>query len=147
MTVAAGNHEALRGELRAALAANAERLRAGLRAELALPHPEQPDRPLQFEVDPCWWDISSCATEEAIFAGECLEKELPGDWFERAEAEKINTDSLLVDKLCPWFVGCWQAVGGPASFAPAYLFLHDYHHRQYHLEECRWVPAAEVFGK
>jgi hypothetical protein len=114
---------------------------------LARPHPEQPGRPLQFEADPWSWGIASCATEETVFKGESLERELPDDWFERAEASEVNWDALLTDEICPWFAGCWHAVRGPERFSPAYLFLHGYHDQQYDLERRCWLPTSVVFGK
>jgi hypothetical protein len=137
----------LRGELVAVLATAAPRLCDGLRAELARPHPEQPGRPLQFEADPWSWGITSCATEEPVIDGDGLEGELPADWFERCEAAGVNWDALLEAEICPWFAGCWQAVGGPERFSPAFLFLHGYHDQQYHLERCCWGPLAEAFGR
>jgi hypothetical protein len=137
--------DVLRGELVAPLAATTPRLCDGLRAELARPHPEQPGRPLQFEADPWSWGITSTATEEPVLDGEGLERELPADWFERCEAAGVNGDALLADAMCSWFAECWQAVGGPERFSPAYLFLHGYHDRQYHLERRCWVPVEEAF--
>jgi hypothetical protein len=139
--------EVLRDELLVVLGANARRLCDRLRAELARPHPEQPGRPLQFESDPWSWGITSTATEESVFDGDRLSDELPGDWFERAEAAGVNWDGLLSDEVCPWFAGCWESVGGPAQFSPAFLFLHGYHDHQYNLERRCWVPAAEAFRK
>jgi hypothetical protein len=139
--------EPLRGELLAVLAAATAGACDGLRTELARPHPEQPGRPLQFEADPWSWSISSCATEEPAFVGEGLMAELPRDWFERADAAGVDFDALLCDEICPWFAGCWQAVGGPERFSPAFLFLHDHHDQQYHLERRCWLPAAEAFGE
>lgn len=138
--------DALRGELLALLTSTTPQLCDGLRAELARPHSEQPRRPLQFEADPWTWGISSCATEEPVLDGEGIENALHAGWFERCEAAGVNWDGLLCDELCPWFAGCWQAVGGPARFSPAFLFLHGYHDQQYHLERCCWVPLAEAFG-
>ena len=51
------------------------------------------------------------------------------------------------DAVCPWFAACWQQVGGPARFSPAFLFLHGYHDRQYHLERRCWLPASVAFGE
>jgi len=138
--------ELLRGELLAVLEASAPRLCESLRAELARPHPEQPGRPLQYEADPWSWGITSIATEEPVFDDDRLADELPGDWFERCESAGVNWDSLLSDAVCPWFAGCWHAVGGPERFSPAFLFLHGYHDQQYHLERRCWVPAAVAFG-
>ncbi len=143
----AGASEELRGELLAVLDANTPRLCDGLRAELSRPHPEQPGRPLQFEVDSYSWGISSCATEEPVDVGEGLMTELPGDWFERADAAGVNWNAMLCEEICPWFAGCWQVVGGPERFSPAFLFLHDYHDQQYDLKRRCWVPAAVAFGE
>lgn len=131
--------EPLRHELLAVLAANALRLCDGLRAELA--------RPLQFEADPWSWGITSTATEEPVFDGDRLADDLPADWFERCEAAGVDGDALLSDEVCAWFAECWQAVGGPGRFSPAYLFLHGYHDQQYHLEGRQWLPAAAAFGR
>jgi hypothetical protein len=35
--------------------------------------------------------------------------------FERCEAAGVNWDGLLSDAVCPWFAGCWQAVGTPQT--------------------------------
>jgi hypothetical protein len=137
---------ALRAELVTALAASTAMLRGGLRAELVRPHAMEPGRPLQFEVDPWSWGISSCATEEPVADDDWLSAALPDDWYERAEAAGVNWDGLFESEICPWFAGCWQAEGGPARFSPAYLFLHGYHDQQYDLERRCWVPAAEAFG-
>jgi len=143
----AGSAERLRKELLAVLSANTPRLCDGLRAELARPVTLGPGRRLQFEADPWSWGITSCATAEPVFDGDRLSDELPGDWFERAEEAGVNWDALLSDEVCPWFAGCWQAVGGPARFSPAYLFLHGYHDQQYDLERHCWVPAEVAFGE
>ena len=139
--------EVLRSELLSVLAANGPRLCDGLRAELARPHPEQPGRPLQFEADPWSWGMTSTASEEPVFDDDRLADELPADWFARCEAAGVNWDGLLSDEVCPWFAGCWQLVGGPGLFSPAFLFLHDYHDQQYHLERRCWVSVAEAFGE
>jgi hypothetical protein len=49
--------------------------------------------------------------------------------------------------LCPWFAECWEAVGGPARFSPAFLFFHGYHLQQYDLERRCWLSSAEAFGE
>ena len=138
---------ALRAELVAALAAHSARLCEGLRAELARQVKLEEGRQLQFEADPWSWGISSCATEEPIITDDWLARTLPGDWFERADEAGVNWDALISDELCPWFASCWEDVGGPARFSPAYLFFHDHHHRQYDLEQRRWVSAEEAFGE
>jgi hypothetical protein len=143
----AGVAETLRAELLTVLAANTPRLCAGLRAELARPVTLEPDRWLQFEADPWSWGITCCATEEPVFDGDRLSDELPADWFNGAEEAGVNWDALLSEEVCPWFAECWQSVGGPAQFSPAFLFLHGYHHRQYDLERRCWVHATEAFGE
>ncbi len=137
----------LRAELVGALAANADRLRHALCAELAKPIALEADHRLQFEIDPFFFGITLCATEEIILPGDWLDGALPGDWFQRAEDAELNWDALISEELCPWFADCWQAVGGPAAFSPAYLFFHDYHREQYDLERRRWLSLAEAFGK
>jgi hypothetical protein len=137
----------LRAELVAALTANADRLRQAIGAELAKPIALEADRRLQFEIDPWFFGVTLCAMEEIILPGDWLDSALPGDWFERAEDAEINWDALIAEELCPWFAECWQSVGGPAAFSPAYLFFHDYHGQQYHLEGRRWISVAEAFGK
>lgn len=98
------------------------------------------------EADPWYWGVASCATEEAIITDDWLSHALTWDWFERAEKAGVKFDELISEELCPWFANCWQEVGGPAWFSPAYLFFHGYHDRQYDLERRCWVPAAEAFG-
>jgi hypothetical protein len=137
---------ALRAELLAALAGNTARLCDGLWAELARPA-ELEGRCLQFEADPWSWGVSSCASEEPVITGDWLTRALTWSWFERADAAGVNCDALISEELCPWFARCWREVGGPARFSPAYLFFHDYHDRQYDLEQSRWVPTEEVFGE
>ena len=132
---------ALRSELSAALSAAGDRLRDALRAELARTATLEEGQCLQFEIDPYFFGISSCATEEIILPGNWLDQALPADWFERAEAAEGGWN-LISRELCPWFAECWQAVGGPAVYSPAYLFFHDYNREQYHLEHCRWTVAA-----
>jgi hypothetical protein len=144
--MAEAGESALRVELVAILVANTAMLQDGLRAELARPHAIVPGRPLQFEADPWSWGVSSCATEEPVTDGDWLSESLSGNWYERAEAAGIDWNVLLESEICPWFAGCWQAVGGPARFSPAYLFLHGYHDQQYDLEHRYWVPAAKAFG-
>ena len=136
----------LRTELLAALAANTERLQDALRADLARPIHLSEARRLQFEVDPFFFGISSCETEEPILS-DWLEKALPDDWFERAEAAAGGWNEMISAELCPWFAACWEAVGGPAKFSPAYLFFHGYHLNQYDLERRRWLPSKEAFQK
>src|SRR5262249_5605529 len=135
----------LRDELVAALIANADRLRQALSAELAKPIALEAGRRLQFEIDPWFFGVTLCATEEIILPGNWLDGALPGDWFERAEEAEVNWDAMISEELCPWFAECWQAVGGPATFSPAYLFLHDYHRQQYDLERRCWLSLAETY--
>jgi hypothetical protein len=137
----------LGSELVAVLTANSARLCDGLQAELARPVDLEEGRPLQFEADPCAWGISSCASEESIIDDEWLWGALPGDWIERAEEAGINWDAMLSDAVCAWFADCWQAVGGPVRFSPAYLFLHGYHQQQYDLERRCWIPVEVAFGE
>lgn len=134
----------LRAELVAALAANTARLCDGLQAELARSVELEKGRRLMFEADPWTWGISSCATEEPVTEpkGDWLSESLPDDWYERTEEAGVDWNVLLSDEVCPWFAGCWQEVGGPARFSPAYLFLHGYHDQLYHLERRCWLPAA-----
>jgi hypothetical protein len=137
----------LRAELLMALAANAARLSDGLRTELGRSIKMEAGRPLQFEADPWSWGISSCASEEPVITDDWLSRALTWGWFERADEAGVNYDALIAEELCPWFADCWQAVGGPARFSPAYLFYHDYHDRQYDLERRCWVPAEVAFGE
>src|SRR5262249_7144319 len=104
-------------------------------------------RPLQFEGELCSWGIASCASEEPIITDDWLSRTLTWDWFERAEKAGVDWGALISEELCPWFAGCWQAVGGPARFSPAYLFFHDNHNEQHDLEQLRWIPAAQVCGE
>jgi len=137
----------LRSELLAALAANTGRLTDGLRAELVRSIKLAADHPLQFEADPWSWGVSSCASEEPIITDDWLTAALTWGWFERADEAGVNYDSLISEEFCPWFADCWQAVGGPVRFHPAYLFFHDYHDQQYDLERRCWVPAKVAFGE
>ena len=137
----------LRAELTAALAANTARLSDGLRGELARSIKLAEGRPLQFEVDPWSWGVSSCASEEPVITGDWLSLALTRGWFERAEEAGVNYDAMISEELCPWFADCWQAVGGPARFRPAYLFFHGYHDQQYDLVGRIWVPAEVAFGQ
>jgi hypothetical protein len=137
----------LRSEVSVVLAANTARLTDGLQAELARSKEPEMGRPLQFEVDLLYWDITCCASEEPIITGDWLDRAVDGDWLERAEEAGIEPEGMICEELCPWFADCWHAVGGPARFSPAYLFLHDYHDQQYDLE-CRcWVPEDVAFGE
>ena len=67
----------LRSEVLIALTANTTRLANGLQAELARSKEPGMGRPLQFEVDPLYWHITSCASEEPIMAGDWLD---PARW-------------------------------------------------------------------
>jgi hypothetical protein len=137
----------LRTELAAALAANAARLCDGLREELARSVELEEGRRIQFEADPYSWGVSSCATEEPVITDDWLSRALTWDWFERAEEAGVDCDALIWEELCPWFAGCWEEVGGPARFSPAYLFFHDHHDQQYDLERRGWVPSEVAFGE
>jgi hypothetical protein len=137
----------LRSEVLNALAANTARLADGLQAELARSKDPGMGRPLQFEVDPLYWDITSCASEDPIITDDWLDRALGRDWLERAEEAGAEPEGMICEELCPWFADCWQAVGGPARFSPAYLFLHDYHDQQYDLERRCWVPVEVAFGE
>lgn len=128
----------LRRELLAALAANSVRLSDGLRAELARSVAPEKGRPFQFEIDPWSWDITSCASEEPIISNDWLTDALTWEWFERAEANQVESNAMIWEELCPWFADGWQAVAGPTRFSPAYLFFHGYHDQQYHLERRCW---------
>ena len=136
-----------RAELIAALAANKARLCEGLRTELARSVKLEEGRCLQFEADLWSWGISSCASEEPVITDDWLSCTLTWAWFERAEEAGVNWSAMISEELCPWFAACWQEVGGPKRFGPAFLFFHDYHDEQYDLERCRWIPAAEAFGE
>jgi hypothetical protein len=136
----------LRAELLNALAANAERLSDALRAELARSSQSLVGRPLQFEADPWDWGISSCVSEEPIITDDWLSHALTWRWFEQAEEAGVDADALIWEELPRWFAECWQAVGGPARFSPAYLFFHDYHDQRYDLERRCWVPGEVAFG-
>ena len=137
----------LRSEVLIALTANTTRLANGLQAELARSKEPGTGRPLQFEVDQLYWHITSCASEEPIMTGDWLDPALGGDWLERAEEAGVEPEGMICEELCPWFADCWQSVGGPARFSPAYLFLHGYGDQQYDLERRCWVPAEVAFGE
>jgi hypothetical protein len=137
----------LRAELMAVLAANTDPLRQALRAELDKPIALDADQWLQFEIDPFFFGISSCATEDVVMPGDWLEAALPKDWFERAEVSLGGWNELISEVLCPWFAECWQFVGGPARFSLATLFFHDYHYDQYDLVQRRWESASKEFGE
>jgi hypothetical protein len=136
----------LRAELVAALAANADRLRRALRAELAQSISLGPGRRLQFEIDDFCFGVTLCATEGILLPGDWLDEVLPADWFERADDSLDGSHDIICEELCPWFAECWEAIGGPAAFSPAYLFFHWYP-QQYDLERRSWTPAGEAFGE
>lgn len=138
--------EALRAELLAVLHAATELMCNGLRAELDRTTRLEEGRFLQFAIDPWSWDISSCASEELVLEADWLSERLANDWFERAGEAEVNWDAMLSDEVCPWFANCWQMVGGPARFSPAYLFIHGFHNRQYDLQRQCWLSSATVFG-
>jgi hypothetical protein len=135
--------EQLRAELRAALDANTDRLIAAILVELARDVTLEAGRRLQFEVDPFFYGISSCASEESVLV-DWLDEHLPANWYERAEAALGGWDALVWEELCPWFAAGWRQAGGPAKFSPAFLFFHDYHRDQYDLEGERWLSGAEL---
>lgn len=135
----------LRAELVAVLAANADGLRRAMRAELAKPIAIEAGRRLQFEIDDFFFGVTLCATEETILPGDWLNDALPGDWFERAEEAVGGWNEMISGELCPWFAECWQAVGGPSAFSPAYLFFHWYPQEQYDLGRRRWLSSEEAF--
>jgi hypothetical protein len=137
----------LRAELRSALLAHTEALRVALQDELARFVQLEPGRRLQFEIDPFFFGISSCVTEEVILPGNWLDRALPADWFERADAAKGGWNAMISAELCPWFAECWKAVDGPAKFSPAFLFFHGYHGEQFDLESARWLSSSEAFGE
>jgi hypothetical protein len=118
-----------------------------MRTELARPINLDDGRRLQFEIDPFFFGISSCATEEALLSADWLNEALPEDWFERADTLAGGWNEMISQELCPWFVECWQAVDGPARFSPAFLFFHGYHLQQFDLGRGRWLSSAEAFGK
>ncbi|HUO03607.1 MAG TPA: hypothetical protein VMU16_00285 [Candidatus Binataceae bacterium] len=129
----------LRTELVAALAASTDRLRSTIRGELDKGITLEAGRQLQFEIDDFFFGITLCANEESILPGEWLDGALPKDWFDRAEQAEVDWNAIIIEELCPWFAGCWQAVGGPGAFSPAYLFFHLRPQEQYDLEGRRWV--------
>ena len=142
MAEAAAN--VLGAELLAALSANTDRLRDAIRADLARPIYLDEGCCLQFEVDPFFFGISSCATEEALLSDNWLDDSLPEGWFERADAALGGWSEMISAELCPWFAECWEAAGGPARFSPAFLFFHGYHLKQFDLERRRWLSSAEA---
>jgi hypothetical protein len=98
---------------------------------------------MQFEVDPFFYGIASCASEEPVLV-DWLESSLPTTWHERAEQALGGWDALMWEELCPWFADRWQEAGGPARFSPAFLFFHGYHNDQYDLEGRRWLSGTEL---
>lgn len=143
--MAEANTGELRAELLAALSANTGRLCDAMRVDLARPITFAQGRFLRFEIDPFSYGIYSCATEEVLL-DDWLDAALPGDWFERAENALGGWGELIAAELCPWFADCWQAVGGPPRFSPAFLFFHGHHLYLYDLESRRWLSAAEALG-
>ena len=135
----------LRVELRAALDANSSHLRDALLAELARELTLEPGQRMQFEVDPLFYDITSCASEEPVLT-DWLDGSLPANWYQRAEETLGSWDTLVSDELCPWFAECWQQVGGPQHHSPAFLFFHGYHNSQYDLNGRRWLSGNEIWG-
>ena len=145
MTDSAERERILRGELKAVLAEHSDGLRAQMRNVLATRIQLDGGQRLQFEVDPWYWGIHCCATEEPVTPGEdWLRRALAEDWFERA-GEDVNWDQLIADELCSWFAACWREVGGPAKYRPAFLFFHDYHRQQFDLERACWISLEEAF--
>ena len=133
----------LRAELRAALAANISSLRDAVRAELARGVTLEPGRRMQFEVDPFFYGITSCGSEEPLLM-DWLDGSLPADWYDRAEEALGGWDALVSEELCPWFAECWQEAGGPQRYSPAFLFFHGCHNNQYDLEGRRWLSATTL---
>jgi len=141
--VADATADQLRTELRAALAANTDRLRDAIRGELARKVVLEPGRRMQFEVDPFFFGIASCASEEPVLV-EWLDGSLPTGWYERAEQALGGWDALVREELCPWFAERWREAAGPERYSPAFLFFHGYHNDQYDLERCRWLSGTEL---
>ncbi len=135
--------EHLKAELLAALDASTDRLTTALRVELARDVALEVGHRMQFEVDPFFYGISSCASEEPIL-DDWLDESLPADWYERAEATLGGWDALVWEELCAWFAVGWRKAGGPTKFSPAFLFFHGYHHDKYDLESGQWLSGAEL---
>lgn len=133
----------LRAELRAALAANTGRLVDAIRVELAREVELEPGKRMQFEVDPFFYGISSCASEEPLLV-DWLDGSLPTDWYERVEEALGGWDGLVSEELCPWFAECWREASGPQRYSPAFLFFHGYHNNQYDLEGRRWLSGKNL---
>lgn len=142
--VADATGEQLRAELRAALAVNISRLHDALRAELERKVTLEPSHPMQFEVDPMFYGITSCASEEPILTDYWLDGSLPADWYDRAEEALGGWDALVSEELCSWFAVCWRESGGPQRYSPAFLFFHDYHNDQYDLERRCWLSGTTL---
>lgn len=101
--------EELRAELRAALAVNISRLHDAVRAELARKVTLEPPHRMQFEVDPFFYGITSCASEEPILTDYWLDGSLPADWYDRAEEALGGWDALVSEGSKCWRVA-WTPV-------------------------------------
>jgi len=98
---------------------------------------------MQFEVDPFFYDIGSCASEEPVLTN-WLDRSLPTDWYERTEEALGGWDALVSEESCPWFAERWRVAGGPQQYSPAFLFFHGYQKNQYDLEGRRWLSGREL---
>jgi hypothetical protein len=96
--VAGAIADQLRAELRAALVAYSDQLREALRGELAQKVVLEPGRRMQFEVDPFFYGITTCASEEPVLE-DWLDSSLPTDWFDRAEEALGGWDELITPDL------------------------------------------------
>lgn len=134
----------LRAELTAALSANTDRLQTAIRSQLAGPMALATGQRLQLEIDPYFFGIELCATEETILPGGWLDAALPEDWMDRAENVLGGWNAIISAELCPWLADCWQAAGGPAAYSPAYLFFHGYQQEQFDLERRCWTSCDEA---
>jgi len=134
----------IRAELAHALDASSERLRRAISVELEKSIELEPDQRIQFEVDPHFYYVTLCATEEELLPDEWLEDALPEGWFERAGEAFDGWDGLVAELMAPWIADCWRDIGGPARFSPAFMFFHGYHHNQYDLELRRWLRGHEL---
>ena len=112
----------LRAELRAALAANDDRLRDAIRGELARKVVLEPGRRMQVEVDPFFYGITSCASEEPVLE-DWLDSSLPTDWFDRAEQALGGWDCALEGRIVPVVRGALAGIRWTGAVLAGVLVL------------------------
>ncbi|MEP7274016.1 MAG: hypothetical protein ABI882_21130 [Acidobacteriota bacterium] len=113
-------------------------LDAALRHVLAEPITLEPGRCIQFEVDPWYYGIHLCATEEIVMGDDWLLGELLQNLSDEV-LEKVL--EVVTELLINWLADAWERVGGPQRYRPAFAFLHGYR-EQFDLEQRRWLSES-----